>query len=409
MHLIFVSDANAAKGVAHPRNLIVAGRHSKATVHRELRLARRQRLLHQRRHRGRGGATARRSRTTRSSARASARSTSRTIDAQPGARQPLRVVLLRDRRRAVAHEHLHACSTARGAARRSTGCTWATASSTSTIRRTSCTRSPTASAARSTRGFSSGSAHGVFNGKVYVHPDRAEDRRQADEQQPAPLRAARSIDTKPQLEIFADDVRCTHGATVGRLDEMALFYMKSRGVARGHGARAVDVRVRGGRARDDRGARRARGARARDAAPLHRRERRAVALPRARGPWPIRPRSTRKSSSTTTAGRATTGRSRMRRSWSAGCNPLCGDELTLWLRMDGDRIADARFEGSGCAISRAVGIDDDGRGEGKDARRGGGAHSSAFASSSPDRRRRRNDLAAGARARSLAWRDSRSA
>jgi nitrogen fixation protein NifU and related proteins len=36
-----------------------------------------------------------------------------------------------------------------------------------------------------------------------------------------------------------------------------------------------------------------------------------------------------------------------------GLNPLCGDELTLWLRMDGDRIADARFEGSGCAISRA--------------------------------------------------------
>ena len=36
-----------------------------------------------------------------------------------------------------------------------------------------------------------------------------------------------------------------------------------------------------------------------------------------------------------------------------GLNPLCGDELTLWLRMDGDRIAEARFEGSGCAISRA--------------------------------------------------------
>jgi nitrogen fixation NifU-like protein len=36
-----------------------------------------------------------------------------------------------------------------------------------------------------------------------------------------------------------------------------------------------------------------------------------------------------------------------------GVNPLCGDELTLWLRMDGDIIADARFEGSGCAISRA--------------------------------------------------------
>jgi Fe-S cluster assembly protein SufD len=38
------------------------------------------------------------------------------------------------------------------------------------------------------------------------------------------------VDTKPQLEIFADDVKCTHGATVGRIDEMALFYMKSRGI-----------------------------------------------------------------------------------------------------------------------------------------------------------------------------------
>jgi Fe-S cluster assembly protein SufD len=38
------------------------------------------------------------------------------------------------------------------------------------------------------------------------------------------------IDTKPQLEIFADDVKCTHGATVGRIDETALFYLKSRGV-----------------------------------------------------------------------------------------------------------------------------------------------------------------------------------
>jgi Fe-S cluster assembly protein SufD len=39
-----------------------------------------------------------------------------------------------------------------------------------------------------------------------------------------------SINTKPQLEIFADDVKCTHGATVGRIDETALFYLKSRGV-----------------------------------------------------------------------------------------------------------------------------------------------------------------------------------
>jgi Fe-S cluster assembly protein SufD len=38
------------------------------------------------------------------------------------------------------------------------------------------------------------------------------------------------VTTKPQLEIFADDVKCTHGATVGRLDPMAAFYLKSRGI-----------------------------------------------------------------------------------------------------------------------------------------------------------------------------------
>ncbi len=46
------------------------------------------------------------------------------------------------------------------------------------------------------------------------------------------------IDTKPQLEIFADDVKCTHGATIGKLDEQALFYLKSRGIG-GDNARAL--------------------------------------------------------------------------------------------------------------------------------------------------------------------------
>ncbi|HLJ96645.1 MAG TPA: SufD family Fe-S cluster assembly protein, partial [Gemmataceae bacterium] len=40
------------------------------------------------------------------------------------------------------------------------------------------------------------------------------------------------INTKPQLEIYADDVKCTHGATVGQLDEEAIFYLRSRGIGR---------------------------------------------------------------------------------------------------------------------------------------------------------------------------------
>jgi Fe-S cluster assembly protein SufD len=69
----------------------------------------------------------------------------------------------------------------------------------------------------------------VFNGKVYVHPEAQKtDGKQTNNT--LLLSEKAQIDTKPQLEIFADDVKCTHGATVGRLDEMSLFYMKSRGI-----------------------------------------------------------------------------------------------------------------------------------------------------------------------------------
>ncbi|MFL5605419.1 MAG: Fe-S cluster assembly protein SufD [Gemmatimonadaceae bacterium] len=79
------------------------------------------------------------------------------------------------------------------------------------------------------KGILDGSAHGVFNGKVYVHPEAQKtDGKQTN--QTLLLSEKAQIDTKPQLEIFADDVKCTHGATVGRLDETSLFYMKSRGI-----------------------------------------------------------------------------------------------------------------------------------------------------------------------------------
>ena len=79
------------------------------------------------------------------------------------------------------------------------------------------------------KGVLDGRSHGVFNGKVYVHPvAQKTDGKQTNNT--LLLSPQAQVDTKPQLEIFADDVKCTHGATVGRLDEMALFYMKSRGV-----------------------------------------------------------------------------------------------------------------------------------------------------------------------------------
>ena len=79
------------------------------------------------------------------------------------------------------------------------------------------------------KGVLDGRSHGVFNGKVYVHPEAQKtDGKQSNNN--LLLSDQARIDTKPQLEIFADDVKCTHGATVGRLDETALFYMRSRGI-----------------------------------------------------------------------------------------------------------------------------------------------------------------------------------
>ena len=79
------------------------------------------------------------------------------------------------------------------------------------------------------KGILDGASHGVFNGQVYVRPE-AQKTDGKQENNNLLLSARARVDTKPQLEIFADDVKCTHGATVGRLDELALFYMKSRGI-----------------------------------------------------------------------------------------------------------------------------------------------------------------------------------
>ncbi|MFN2637341.1 MAG: Fe-S cluster assembly protein SufD [Gemmatimonadaceae bacterium] len=79
------------------------------------------------------------------------------------------------------------------------------------------------------KGVLDGRSHGVFNGKVYVHPEAQKtDGKQSNNN--LLLSPSARVDTKPQLEIFADDVKCTHGATVGRLDEMAMFYLNSRGI-----------------------------------------------------------------------------------------------------------------------------------------------------------------------------------
>jgi Fe-S cluster assembly protein SufD len=81
------------------------------------------------------------------------------------------------------------------------------------------------------KGILDGKARGVFNGKIYVH----EDAQKTDAKQTNKtllLSEDAVINTKPQLEIYADDVKCTHGATIGQLAEEAIFYLRSRGIGR---------------------------------------------------------------------------------------------------------------------------------------------------------------------------------
>ena len=83
------------------------------------------------------------------------------------------------------------------------------------------------------KGILDGTSKGVFNGKIMVRKDAQKtDAKQTNKN--LVLSDDASIDTKPQLEIFASDVKCTHGATIGQLDEEAIFYLRSRGIGADH-------------------------------------------------------------------------------------------------------------------------------------------------------------------------------
>lgn len=87
------------------------------------------------------------------------------------------------------------------------------------------------------KGVVGGDARGVFQGKINIAPDcvKTEGRQL---HKALLLSDTAEIDVKPELEIFADDVKCSHGAASGELDENMLFYMQSRGIGREE-ARAI--------------------------------------------------------------------------------------------------------------------------------------------------------------------------
>ena len=90
-------------------------------------------------------------------------------------------------------------------------------------------REPNCTSRQTYKGILDGKSRAVFNGRVYVH----EGAHQTDAQQSNKnllLSAEARVDTKPQLEIYNDDVKCAHGATVGQLEEEELFYLLSRGL-----------------------------------------------------------------------------------------------------------------------------------------------------------------------------------
>lgn len=81
------------------------------------------------------------------------------------------------------------------------------------------------------RNIAAGESHAVFNGRIHIHQDAQKSNADMNNKNLL-LNNGAEIDTKPELEIYADDVKCAHGATIGQLDETSLFYLVSRGIGR---------------------------------------------------------------------------------------------------------------------------------------------------------------------------------
>jgi len=89
--------------------------------------------------------------------------------------------------------------------------------------------SPNCTSNQHYKGVLDDASTGYFNGKIHVYPD-AQKTAAFQTNNNILLSDSARMNTKPQLEIYADDVKCSHGATVGQLDEDALFYLQSRGI-----------------------------------------------------------------------------------------------------------------------------------------------------------------------------------
>jgi Fe-S cluster assembly protein SufD len=81
------------------------------------------------------------------------------------------------------------------------------------------------------RNIAADESHAIFNGRIHIHQDAQKSNANMNNKNLL-LSTGAEIDTKPELEIYADDVKCAHGATIGQLDKTSLFYLVSRGIGR---------------------------------------------------------------------------------------------------------------------------------------------------------------------------------
>jgi Fe-S cluster assembly protein SufD len=227
IHLLFVTDATAAKGMMHPRNLILVGRHAKATVIESfvsttdavyLTNAVTEVSVGE-------GATLRHYKMQRESARAFHVGT---IEASQ-ARDSHYVSFSLSTGAALSRTNVYTTLDGEGCGATLNGLYMADGEQHCDHQTQIIHAQPNCFSRELYKGVLDGRSHGVFNGKVYVHPiAQKTDGKQTNNN--LLLSETAQVDTKPQLEIFADDVKCTHGATVGQIDQVALFYLKSRGI-----------------------------------------------------------------------------------------------------------------------------------------------------------------------------------
>ena len=228
IHLLFVTDATAAKGMMHPRNLIVVERNAKATVIEsyvslsdamyltnhvtEVSIA--------------DGATLQHYKMQREAARAFHVGTVEVAQAKDS--HYVSFSLTTGGR--LSRSNIYTTLDGEGSGATLNGLVMLGEDQHADVQTQIIHAQPNCYSRELYKNVLDDSSHGVFNGKVYVHPvAQKTDGKQTNKT--LLLSEAAHIDSMPQLEIFADDVKCTHGATIGQIDEMALFYLKSRGVS----------------------------------------------------------------------------------------------------------------------------------------------------------------------------------